>query len=156
MPYDVTETLPWERVRTKVAKQGMRNSNTMAIAPTATISYIAGTSQSIEPNFSVLFVYSTLSGEFTLINEFFVEDMKARGLWSSQMIDVVKHVDGDLSLVPDSVIPADIKAKYTTAFNLEQTKVIDVNAARQVWVDQAISLNLYNNKTSIGMAQVFE
>jgi ribonucleoside-diphosphate reductase alpha chain len=149
MAYDVQETLPWDKVRAKVTKQGMRNSNTMAIAPTATISYIAGTSQSIEPNFSVLFVYSTLSGEFTLINEFFVEDMKARNLWSSQMIDVVKHVDGDLSLVPDSLIPADIKAKYTTAFNLDQTKVIDVNAARQVWVDQAISLNLYNNKTSL-------
>jgi ribonucleoside-diphosphate reductase alpha chain len=149
MTYDVIETLPWDSVRAKVGKQGMRNSNTMAIAPTATISYIAGTSQSIEPNFSVLFVYSTLSGEFTLINEFFVEDMKARNLWNDHMIDVVKHVDGDLSLVPDSVIPADIKAKYTTAFNLDQTKVIDVNAARQVWVDQAISLNLYNNKTSL-------
>ncbi|MEM7738591.1 MAG: ribonucleoside-diphosphate reductase subunit alpha [Deinococcota bacterium] len=149
MTYDVQETLEWDNLRDKVKQQGMRNSNTMAIAPTATISYIAGTSQSIEPNFSVLFVYSTLSGEFTMINEFFVQDMKARGLWNPHMIDVVKHVDGDLSLLPDDVVPADLKAKYTTAFNLDQTRIIDCNAARQVWIDQAVSLNLYNNKTSL-------
>jgi ribonucleoside-diphosphate reductase alpha chain len=149
MTYDVQERLEWDSLRSKVKQQGMRNSNTMAIAPTATISYIAGTSQSIEPNFSVLFVYSTLSGEFTMINEFFVEDMKARNLWTPHMIDVVKHVDGDLSLLPDDIVPADLKAKYTTAFNLDQTRIIDCNAARQVWIDQAVSLNLYNNKTSL-------
>ncbi|MEM6430101.1 MAG: ribonucleoside-diphosphate reductase subunit alpha [Deinococcota bacterium] len=149
MAYDVQERLEWNSLRDKVKQQGMRNSNTMAIAPTATISYIAGTSQSIEPNFSVLFVYSTLSGEFTMINEFFVQDMKARNLWSPHMIDVVKHVDGDLYLLPDDVVPADLKAKYITAFNLDQTRIIDCNAARQVWIDQAVSLNLYNNKTSL-------
>ncbi len=93
----VETTLDWNIVRDHIKQHGMRNSNTMAIAPTATISYICGCSQSIEPNFGVMFVYSTLSGEFTQINEYFVEDIKKLGLWSQEFVNVVKSIDGDLS-----------------------------------------------------------
>ena len=120
----------------------------MAIAPTATISYICGCSQSIEPNFGVIFVYSTLSGEFTQINEHFVNDIKKAGLWSQQFIDAIKSVDGDLSKL-ENTIPDDIKDKYKTAFHQDQIKLIDCAAARQKWIDQGQSLNLYNNKTSL-------
>ena len=126
----------------------MRNSNTMAIAPTATISYICGCSQSIEPNFGVIFVYSTLSGEFTQINEHFVNDIKKAGLWSQEFIDAIKSVDGDLSKLKNT-IPDKIKEKYKTAFHQDQLKLIDCAAARQKWIDQGQSLNLYNNKTSL-------
>jgi ribonucleoside-diphosphate reductase alpha chain len=142
-------TLNWQELREHVRVHGMRNSNTMAIAPTATISYIAGTSQSIEPDFSVLFVYSTLSGDFTIVNEHFVEDMKSLGLWSEKMVELVKTVDGDVSQLPDTVIPKYLKEKYKTAFNLDQFKLIDCAAARQKWLDQAQSLNLYNKETSL-------
>ena len=132
----------------KVAKQGMRNSNTMAIAPTATISYIAGCSQSIEPNFGVIFVYSTLSGEFTMMNEYFVNDMKAEGIWTKELSNLVKSVDGDLSKLNGS-IPQWIKDKYKTAFQQDQFKLIDCASARQKWIDQGQSLNLYNDKSSM-------
>jgi ribonucleoside-diphosphate reductase alpha chain len=144
----VTSTLDWEAVRDHISEHGMRNSNTMAIAPTATISYICGCSQSIEPNFGVIFVYSTLSGEFTQINEYFVEDIKKAGLWSQEFIDAVKSVDGDLSKLQNT-IPENIKEKYKTAFHQDQIKLIDCAAARQKWIDQGQSLNLYNNKTSL-------
>jgi ribonucleoside-diphosphate reductase alpha chain len=114
----------WDKLKKKVAKQGMRNSNTMAIAPTATISYIAGCSQSIEPNFGVIFVYSTLSGEFTMMNEYFVNDMKAEGIWTKELANLVKTVDGDLSKLNGS-IPQWIKEKYVTAFQQDQFKLID-------------------------------
>ena len=114
----------WDKLKKKVAKQGMRNSNTMAIAPTATISYIAGCSQSIEPNFGVIFVYSTLSGEFTMMNEYFVNDMKAEGLWTKELSNLVKSVDGDLQKL-NGAIPPWIKEKYKTAFQQDQFKLID-------------------------------
>ena len=144
----VTATLDWDIVRNHISEYGMRNSNTMAIAPTATISYICGCSQSIEPNFGVIFVYSTLSGEFTQINEHFVNDIKKAGLWSQEFIDVIKSVDGDLSKLTNT-IPDKIKEKYKTAFHQDQLKLIDCAAARQKWIDQGQSLNLYNNKTSL-------
>ena len=144
----VTATLDWDIVRNHISEHGMRNSNTMAIAPTATISYICGCSQSIEPNFGVIFVYSTLSGEFTQINEHFVNDIKKAGLWSQEFIDVIKSVDGDLSKLTNT-IPDKIKEKYKTAFHQDQLKLIDCAAARQKWIDQGQSLNLYNNKTSL-------
>ncbi len=143
------ETLDWAPVREHVKKYGMRNALTMAIAPTATISFIAGCSQSIEPDFGVMYVYSTLSGEFVLINRHFVADMKRMGLWDADMVQLIKHVDGDLSLLDDDVIPQQIKDKYKTAFNLDQTKLIECAAARQKWIDQGMSLNLYNNQTSL-------
>ena len=144
----VTATLDWDIVRNHISEHGLRNSNTMAIAPTATISYICGCSQSIEPNFGVIFVYSTLSGEFTQINEHFVNDIKKAGLWSQEFIDAIKSVDGDLSKLKNT-IPDKIKEKYKTAFHQDQLKLIDCAAARQKWIDQGQSLNLYNNKTSL-------
>lgn len=141
--------LDWEPLRESVIKHGMRNSNTMAIAPTATISSIVGCSPSIEPYYSVLFVYSTLSGEFTMVNDHFVKDMKELGLWSQKIIDEVKRVDGDVSLITGFDIPQNIRDKYKTAFQQDQMKMIDCTAARQRWVDQGISLNLYNCHSSL-------
>jgi ribonucleoside-diphosphate reductase alpha chain len=146
---DTKETMDWSSVREHVAEHGMRNALTMAIAPTATTGFIAGSSQSTEPNFSVLYVYSTLSGEFTLINRYFVEDMKKLGLWDEDMVQLVKYVDGNLSLLDDEVMPPEIKHKYRTAFELDQEKIIENAAARQKWIDQGASLNLYNDKTSL-------
>jgi len=143
------ETMDWKPVREKVKSFGMRNALTMAIAPTATISYIVGCSQSTEPNFSTLFVYSTLSGEFTMVNEYFVNDMKERGLWDSDMVKLIKHVDGDVSQLDDSIIPPELKDKYKTAFALDYKSIINCAAARQKWLDQAASLNLYNTSTSL-------
>ena len=145
----VETTLDWSIVRDHIKQHGMRNSNTMAIAPTATISYICGCSQSIEPNFGVMFVYSTLSGEFTQINEYFVEDIKKLGLWSQEFVNAVKSIDGDLSKLEEGKLPEKILSKYKTAFQQDQLKLIDCGAARQKWIDQGQSLNLYNNKTSL-------
>ena len=144
----ITPRKDWDKLKAKVAKQGMRNSNTMAIAPTATISYIAGCSQSIEPNFGVIFVYSTLSGEFTMMNEYFVNDMKSEGIWTKELANLVKTVDGDLGKLNGS-IPQWIKEKYVTAFQQDQFKLIDCAASRQKWIDQGQSLNLYNDKSSM-------
>lgn len=141
--------LDWDTLRKSVTKHGLRNSNTMAIAPTATISSIVGCSPSIEPYYSVLFVYSTLSGEFTMVSDHFVNDMKKLGIWSQQMIDEVKRVDGDISQITAFDIPQDIRDKYKTAFQQDQMKMIDCTAARQRWVDQGISLNLYNSHASL-------
>jgi len=143
------ETLTlWNDVRSHIANYGMRNSNVMAIAPTATIGYINGVEQSIEPNFSVLFVYENKSGNFYITNPHFVKDMKDRGLWNSEIAALVKGCDGDLSLLNES-IPNDIKSKYKTAFDRDMFKLIESNAARQKWIDQAISFNLYNKTTSL-------
>lgn len=138
----------WEEVRGSIKKYGMRNSNVMAIAPTATIGYINGVEQSIEPNFSTLFVYENKSGNFYIINEHFVKDMKKRGLWNKDMADLIKKVDGDLSLL-NGEIPQEIKDKYKTVFDRDMIKLIDANAVRQKWMDQSISFNLYNKGTSL-------
>ena len=143
------ETLKgWGRIRKSISEFGMRNSNVMAIAPTATIGYINGVEQSIEPNFSVLFVYENKSGNFYITNEHFVKDMKSLGLWSSDLAELVKSVDGDLSLL-NGDIPENIKSKYKTAFDRDMFKLIESNAARQKWIDQSISFNLYNSQTSL-------
>jgi len=138
----------WEKVRVHVNEHGMRNSNVMAIAPTATIGYINGVEQSIEPNFSVLFVYENKSGNFFITNQHFVKDMKDAGLWSPELADLVKSVDGDLSLL-NGDIPENIKEKYKTAFDRDMFKLIECNGARQKWMDQSISFNLYNKGTSL-------
>lgn len=138
----------WKKVRIHVGEHGMRNSNVMAIAPTATIGYINGIEQSIEPNFSVLFVYENKSGNFFITNEHFINDMKSRGLWNSEIASLVKEADGDLSLLNGS-IPEDLKEKYKTAFDRDMFTLIDANAARQKWMDQSISFNLYNKSTSL-------
>ena len=118
----------------------------MAIAPTATIGYINGVEQSIEPNFSVLFVYENKSGNFYITNEQFVDDMKKEGLWSPRFAEAVKEADGDVTLLD---IPERYKEKYKTAFDRDMFKLIQCNAARQKWLDQGISFNLYNKNTSL-------
>lgn len=141
--------LDWEKLKASVKKHGMRNSNTMAIAPTATISSIVGCSPSIEPYFSALYVYSTLSGEFTMVNEHFVEDMKKIGKWDQKMIDELKRCDGNVMAINSIEIPHEIREKYKTAFQQDQFQMINSAAARQRWIDQGQSLNLYNDKTSL-------
>ncbi len=120
--------LDWDVLRSKVKEHGMRNSNTMAIAPTATISSITGCSPSIEPYFSVLYVYSTLSGEFTMVNEHFVKDMMQLNLWNESLVDELKRTDGDVSQI--SIVPDHIKQKYKTAFQQDQMKMIEQAGAR--------------------------
>lgn len=138
----------WKLVRKHVSEFGMRNSNVMAIAPTATIGYINGVEQSIEPNFSVLFVYENKSGNFYITNQHFVDDMKREGLWNAETSQLVKSVDGDLSLL-EIGIPSWIKDKYKTAFDRDMFKLIECNSVRQKWIDQAVSFNLYNKGTSL-------
>ena len=143
------ETLDtWQEVRDQIKQSGMRNSNVMAIAPTATIGYINGIEQSIEPNFSVLFVYENKSGNFYITNEHFVKDMKDAGKWSTELSSMVKSADGDLSLLNGS-IPEELKEKYKTAFDRDMLKLIECNSVRQKWIDQAVSFNLYNKTTSL-------
>ena len=131
----------WKETRALVAKHGMRNSNVMAIAPTATISNICGVSQSIEPTFQNLYVKSNLSGEFTIINPYLVGALKYEGLWSKEMVQQLKVWDGSVQHIPE--IPEYIKEQFKTAFELDMKHLITVNAGRQYWVDQAISLNIY-------------
>ena len=138
---DRTERLDWTPVREHVAQYGMRNSNVMAIAPTATISNIVGVSPSIEPTFQNLYVKSNLSGDFTVLNSYLVEDLKAIGLWDEVMVHDLKYFDG--SLLPIERIPADIKEIYATAFEVDSKWLIEAGARRQKWLDQAQSLNLY-------------
>ena len=133
--------MDWAPVRAKIAAQGMRNSNVLAIAPTATISNITATSPCIEPTYKNLFVKSNLSGEFIVLNPFLVKDLKARGLWNQEMIDNLKYFDGELKDI-DSV-PADLKQKYLTAFGIDFKWVIESAARRQKWIDQSQSVNLW-------------
>ncbi|MDC8802071.1 ribonucleoside-diphosphate reductase subunit alpha [Halomonas pacifica] len=138
---DTSATQDWDRIRDKIAAQGMRNSNVMAIAPTATISNICGVSQSIEPTYQNLFVKSNLSGEFTVVNAYLVHDLKEHGLWDEVMINDLKYYDG--SVQPIDRIPDDLKAKYASAFEVEPKWLVEAAARRQKWIDQAQSLNLY-------------
>jgi len=138
---DESQTLDWDSLRDKIKTQGMRNSNTMAIAPTATISNICGVSQSIEPTYQNLFVKSNLSGEFTVINPYMVADLKALDLWDEVMINDLKYYDGSLQQIDR--IPDDLKALYTTAFEMDARWLIEAASRRQKWLDQAQSLNLY-------------
>ena len=142
------EKKDWNKCRAHVLKYGMRNSNVMAIAPTATIGYINGVEQSIEPNFSTLFVYENKSGNFYIVNEHCVKDLKKEGLWTSEMIELIKQADGDLSLLNGS-IPEHLKEKYKTAFDRDMFMLIKCNAVRQKWIDQGVSFNLYNKTTSL-------
>ncbi|WP_018882808.1 MULTISPECIES: ribonucleoside-diphosphate reductase subunit alpha [unclassified Thioalkalivibrio] len=138
---DTTQRLDWDTLRKRVKKIGMRNSNTMAIAPTATISNICGVSQSIEPTYQNLFVKSNLSGEFTVINPYLVRDLKDRELWDEVMVNDLKYYDG--SVQPLDRVPEDLKALYATAFELDTRWLVEAASRRQKWIDQAQSLNLY-------------
>ena len=138
---DRSQTLDWSSLRNKVRSQGMRNSNVMAIAPTATISNICGVSQSIEPTYQNLYVKSNLSGEFTVVNPFLVHDLKARDLWDSVMVNDLKYCEGSVQKIDR--IPDDMKALYATSFEVEPRWLVDAASRRQKWIDQAQSLNLY-------------
>ncbi|MDQ7956312.1 MAG: ribonucleoside-diphosphate reductase subunit alpha [Pseudomonadota bacterium] len=138
---DRSASLDWDALRAKIAQDGMRNSNCVAIAPTATISNIIGVDASIEPCFGNLSVKSNLSGEFTVINHYLVRDLKRLGLWDDVMVMDLKHFDG--SLRPIDRVPQDIKALYATAFEVEPTWLVEAAARRQKWIDQAQSLNIY-------------
>jgi ribonucleoside-diphosphate reductase alpha chain len=138
---DRSMTLDWDALRQKIAKDGMRNSNCVAIAPTATISNIIGVDACIEPCFGNLSVKSNLSGEFTVINHYLVRDLKRLGLWDDVMVVDLKHFDG--SLRPIDRVPQDIKALYATAFEVDATWLVEAASRRQKWIDQAQSLNIY-------------
>jgi ribonucleoside-diphosphate reductase alpha chain len=143
---DRSQTLDWVDLRDKVRSRGMRNSNVMAIAPTATIANITGVSQSIEPTYQNLYVKSNLSGEFTVVNPFLVNDLKERGLWDGVMVNDLKYYDGSVQAIDR--VPADIKAIYATAFEIEPRWLVDAASRRQKWIDQAQSLNLYINNAN--------
>lgn len=138
---DRSKTLDWDSLRKKVMKTGMRNSNTMAIAPTATISNICGVSQSIEPTYQNLYVKSNMSGEFTVINPYLVNDLKSRGLWDSVMVNDLKYYDGSVNNI--GRIPQDLKALYATAFEIDPSWLVEAASRRTKWIDQGQSLNLY-------------
>lgn len=138
---DRTQRLDWDTLRAKVQKDGMRNSNVMAIAPTATISNICGVSQSIEPTFQNLYVKSNLSGEFTVINPYLVRALKERDLWDVVMVNDLKHYEGSVQKI--ARIPDELKAIFATAFEVEPRWIVDAASRRQKWIDQAQSLNLY-------------
>jgi ribonucleoside-diphosphate reductase alpha chain len=138
---DRSSRLDWQALRSKIAQDGMRNSNCVAIAPTATISNILGVDASIEPSFANLSVKSNLSGEFTIINAYLVRDLKRLGLWDDVMVVDLKHYHG--SLRPIDRVPADVKALYATAFEVEPTWLVEAASRRQKWIDQAQSLNIY-------------
>jgi ribonucleoside-diphosphate reductase alpha chain len=133
--------MDWTPLRAKIQKQGMRNSNVLAIAPTATISNIMGTSPCIEPYYKNLFVKSNLGGEYIILNSPLVKDLKALGLWDRDMMDQLKYFDGELTHIER--IPAHVKHKYGTAFGVDYTFVIDAAARRQKWIDQSQSVNLF-------------
>ena len=138
---DESSTMDWDKLRKTVKKQGMRNSNVMAIAPTATIANITGVSQSIEPTYQNLYVKSNLSGEFTVTNIPMVKTLKSLGLWDSVMINDLKYYDGSVKEI--SRIPEDVKKLYATSFDIEPRWLIDAASRRQKWIDQSQSLNLY-------------
>lgn len=138
---DQSTTLDWDSLRKRVKTVGMRNSNTMAIAPTATISNICGVTQSIEPTYQNLFVKSNLSGEFTVANPYLISDLKRRNLWDNVMVNDLKYYDGSVQDIDR--IPDDLKQLYRTAFEVDPRWLVEAGSRRQKWIDQAQSLNLY-------------
>jgi len=143
---DRSATFDWDSLRSRVQKTGMRNSNTMAIAPTATISNICGVSQSIEPTYQNLFVKSNLSGEFTVVNPYLIQDLRERGLWDEVMANDLKYYDGSVQHIDR--VPADLKLMYQTAFEIDARWLVEAAARRQKWIDQGQSLNLYMSEPS--------
>ncbi|MBI2548071.1 ribonucleoside-diphosphate reductase subunit alpha [Candidatus Woesearchaeota archaeon] len=139
-------TLPWEKVREHVQKYGMRNSNTMAIAPTATISNIAGCFPCIEPIYKNIYVKANISGEFTIVNTYLVEDLKKLHLWNQEMLELLKYYDGNLQMIAG--IPEHLKEKYKEAFTIDPHWIIRHAAVRQKWIDQSQSVNIFYKGTS--------
>ena len=138
---DESSTMDWDLLRARIKQQGMRNSNCVAIAPTATISNIIGVSACIEPTYQNLYVKSNLSGEFTVVNEHLVRDLKKLGLWDEVMVADLKYFDGSLSRIDR--VPAELRTLYATAFEVEPNWIVECAARRQKWIDQAQSLNIY-------------
>jgi ribonucleoside-diphosphate reductase alpha chain len=138
---DNSSALDWTSLRERIRVHGMRNSNCVAIAPTATISNIIGVSACIEPTYQNLYAKSNLSGEFTVVNDYLVRDLKARGLWDEVMVNDLKHYDGSLSRIDR--VPADLRSIYATAFEVDPTWLVECASRRQKWIDQAQSLNIY-------------
>lgn len=138
---DESSCMNWDSLRERVMNIGMRNSNTMAIAPTATISNICGVSQSIEPIYQNLYVKSNLSGEFTVVNPYLVDDLKAHGIWDEVMVNDLKYYDGSVQSIDR--VPDELKAIYSTAFEIDSRWLVEAGSRRQKWIDQGQSLNLY-------------
>lgn len=143
---DSSATMEWDALRARISQHGMRNSNCIAIAPTATISNIVGVAASIEPTYQNIFVKSNLSGEFTVINDHLVSDLKRLGLWDEVMISDLKYFDGSLAKIDR--VPAELRSLYATAFEVEPQWLIEAAARRQKWIDQAQSLNIYMSGVS--------
>ncbi len=143
---DMSESMDWKALRERIKRHGMRNSNCLAIAPTATIANIVGVSASIEPTFQNLFVKSNLSGEFTVVNEYLVSDLKKLGLWDEVMVADLKYFDGNLARIDR--VPSDLRRLYATAFEIEPVWVVEAGARRQKWIDQSQSLNIYIGQAS--------
>jgi ribonucleoside-diphosphate reductase alpha chain len=138
---DRSSALDWEPLRARIKEHGMRNSNCIAIAPTATIANIIGVSASLEPTYQNLYVKSNLSGEFTVTNEYLVSDLKRAGLWDEVMISDLKYFDGNLARIDRA--PAELRRLYATAFEIEPKWLVEAGARRQKWIDQSQSLNIY-------------
>src|SRR6185312_5674490 len=138
---DESSTMDWPALRSRIAEHGMRNSNCVAIAPTATISNIIGVAASIEPEYQNIYVKSNLSGEFTVVNEQLVRDLKALGLWDDVMVADLKYFDGSLAKIDRA--PAELRELYATAFEVDTSWIVEAGARRQKWIDQAQSLNIY-------------
>ena len=143
---NLDQSLDWESLRAQIKQNGIRNSNCLAIAPTATISNICGVSQSIEPTYQNLYVKSNLSGEFSVFNAYLVEELKKRGLWDEVMVNDLKYFDGSVQNIDR--IPDDLKQIFTTAFELDSRWLVEAASRRQKWLDQAQSLNLYMAEAS--------
>ena len=146
MDVDRSSRMDWTPAREAIRKYGMRNSLVMAIAPTATIANIVGVTASIEPIYKNIFVKSNLSGDFTIVNEHLVEDLKKLKLWDKEMLDDLKYFDGSIQEIER--IPEHIKTKYATAFEIEYEWMIEAASRRQKWIDMGQSLNLYQAKPS--------
>jgi ribonucleoside-diphosphate reductase alpha chain len=138
---DASWTLEWDALRERIKTHGMRNSNCVAIAPTATISNIIGVAASIEPEYQNIYVKSNLSGEFTVVNEQLVRDLKERDLWDDVMASDLKYFDGSLARIDR--VPAELRDLYATAFEVDPSWIVEAGARRQKWIDQAQSLNIY-------------
>jgi ribonucleoside-diphosphate reductase alpha chain len=138
---DRSSAMDWDGLRARIKQFGMRNSNCLAIAPTATIANIVGVSASIEPTYQNLFVKSNLSGEFTVVNEYLVDDLKRLGLWDEVMVADLKYFEGNLSRIDRA--PAELRRLYATAFEIDPSWLVEAASRRQKWIDQAQSLNLY-------------
>jgi len=143
---DMSESMDWKALRERIRRYGMRNSNCLAIAPTATIANIVGVSASIEPTFQNLFVKSNLSGEFTVVNEYLVADLKKLGLWDEVMVADLKYFDGNLARIDR--VPSELRRLYATAFEIDPAWIVEAGARRQKWIDQSQSLNIYIGQAS--------